>query len=311
MMNQFPWGPTIFAGFLILIFPLMGTGATYAAAESSMELDEEDSSSIVDPPARERAPRDLLRFLEANARLSKPSRVDKTLWRLLELQNRYLKSYESRLFSDEINPKINRYSITELVDLRAIQEQNIKSLVRDILADGFILSSAEGMVYAEIDFPGISARFGRYASAPVAGYLQIMARETGQHFAGDGALKISPETLGRRIIAIETFLEENRQFARRKDLVILAQKYLTAYLLGLNNTPAFSYRTNRLDGRFLQSYHYCIAKYPKTRLGALVKDYLRVLTENDFRKTPPVLDFALKTAANFSPYHSPAGNSKD
>jgi hypothetical protein len=300
MMSQFLWGPTIFAGFLILIFPLVGTGAAYAAAESSMKLEEESSTSFVDLPPREyKAPRDLLRFLEANAGLSKPPGVDKTLWLLLGLQNKYLKSYESQLFSDAINPKLNRYSIAELVDLRTIQEENIKSLIRNILADGFMLSSAEGMVYAEIDFPAISARFSRYASAPVAGYLRIMARETGQHFAGDGALMISPEVLGRRIISIETFLRENRRFARRNDLVTLAQKYLTAYLLGLNNTPAFSYRTSRIDGRFLQSYHHCVAQYRGTRLAVWVKDYLRVLAENDYQKTKPVVDLANKAANEY------------
>lgn len=295
-MNQFPWGPAIFAGFLILIFPLVGTGAAHAAVESSTRLDEDDLNSSI---RQSRAPRDLLRFLESNARQFKPSEVDKTLWRLLALQNKFLKSYESQLFSDAINPKLNRYTIPELIDLRTVKEENIKSLVKDILADGFILSTAEGMVYTEIDFPGISARFGRYASAPVAGYLRIMARETAQHFAEDAALKISPATLGRRIVAIETFLKENRWFTARNELNQLAEKYLGAYFLGLNNTPAFSYRTNRLDGKFLQSFHDSIVKYPQTRFAASVKDYLRVLSEHDFRKTPPVLDFARKTATNF------------
>lgn len=299
-MNQFPWGPAIFASFLILIFPLIGTGAAHAAAENSTKLDEEGSSSLMAIPTREsRAPRAILRFLEANAGHLKPVKLDQTLWRLLALQKNYLKSYESQLFSEPINPKLNRYSLTELIGLREIKEENIRSLVKEILADGFMLSSAEGMIYAEIDFPKISARFGRYATPPLAGYLRIMARETAGHFTRDAALKISPETLGRRIIAIEIFLKENRRFVRRNELVSLAQKYLTAYFLGLNNTPAFNYRTNRLGVRFRQSYHDCVVKYPETRLAVLVKDYLRVLAENDYQKVKPVLDMANKAAAEY------------
>ncbi len=296
-MNQFRWKSSVFAGFFILIFPLTGTSAVYGTAE---KLEGEGFNSPKEVPVRDnKAPRELLHFLNSSAAGLKPPEVDKILWQLLSIQNKYLKFYEKQLCSDTINLKINRYSLPELMNIREIQEENIKNLVRNILADGLILAFAEGMVYAEIDFSGISAHFGRYASQPVAGYLRIMARETAGHFAEDAALKISPDTLGRRIVAIETFRKENRRFPRQNELAQLARKYFTTYMLGLNNTPAFRYQTNRLDGRFLRSYYDSVVIYPGTRFAACVKDYLKVLSENGFQKTKPVLEFAVKTAANF------------
>jgi hypothetical protein len=234
------------------------------------------------------APRCLLRFLAANAGRLKPREVDKSILRLIALQKEYLKIYERRLFSG---------------------------------ADGFILSSSKGMADPEIDYPCLSARFGRYASQPVAGYLRIMARETAQHFATaqffataqhfdavqycakaqycakDAVLKIGPDTLGRRIAAVETYLRENRRFVRSNEVRELGQQYLTAYLVGMNNTPAFSSQTNRLNNRFYQSYQYSITKYPGTKFADLVKEYLNLLAENGFQKTKPVLDFATRAAA--------------
>lgn len=300
MMVQFPWGPLVIAGLFIVIFPLTAISTMNAAARNSVGTDGESTGTFVVLPAKGyNSPRVVLRFLEANAQWMKPAEVDKALWRLLALQNKRLKSYQSKIASDAINPKINRYSPPELTGLRTIKEENIRRLVKDMLADGFMLSSTEGMVYPEIDFPRISARFGFYASAPVAGYLRIMARESAQHFASDAALLISPDILARRIIAIETFFKENWMFPRHDDLAGLARKYVSAYLLGLDNTPAFNGRTRRLDGRFEQSYHQVVRIYPGTRLAGYITKYLSLLSQNDFQRTKPVLDFAVKTTADF------------
>jgi hypothetical protein len=291
-MNHIRLRPAIFAGFLFLVFPLIGFEAPCANAKN------DPRPPVTDSRRGRIAPGDLLRFLDTNAGRLKPAEVDKGILRLLTLQKEYLKSYESQLFSDAVNPKLNSYNLQDLIRLRKIKEGNIKELVRNILADGFTLSSSEGMVYPEIDYPGISAHFGRYASKPVAGYLRIMARETAQHFAEDAALKISLDALGRRIVAIETYLKENPRFVRRNEVRELGQRYLTAYLIGLNNTPAFSYQTNRLNNRFYQSYQNTITKFPGSKFAGAVKEYLILLVENNFQKTRPVLNFATYTATN-------------
>jgi hypothetical protein len=299
-MNLNSWGPVLFGGILFLMFPLPGT-ATIEAVDGSIKIDQEKTDSILEPPVgKSFAPRDLLRYLTANAGKLKPLEVDKTLWRLFALQSQYLTIYESQLFSEPMNSKINRYHIYQLTNIQKIEDGEIRSLVTEIRSDAFELHSAEGMIYVEIDFPLISSHFGRYASVQMSDYLKIMARETALHFAEDGALKISPRILGERIMAIETFLCANKRFTRKKELTQLGQNYLFAYLLGLNNTPAFNYRTHRLDSRFLQSYRQIIAKYPATRFAALVQEYLKVLSKNDFKKTKLVLDFVTLSVTNFT-----------
>ncbi len=276
----------IFAGLLFLAFPLIGSEAFCVNAKTALR------PSTTDPPGGRMTPRVLLRYLADNAKRLKPVQLDQEILRLIALQNKYLDSYEAQLFSADLNSKINGYNLEDLIQLRGIKEEKIKELIRNIQADGFILSLSEGMVYAEIDYPSLSARFGRYASKQVAGYLRIMARETTQHFAEDAALKISPDNLGRRIAAIETFLKENPRFVRRNEVLELGQRYLLAYLIGLNNTPAFNYQTNRLTNRFYQSYQNSIIKFPDTKFAGMIKEYLNLLGENDFRKTKQVVNFA-------------------
>lgn len=161
------------------------------------------------------------------------------------------------------------------------------------------LSPAGGGVGPDMNYLAISARFGRYASEPVAGYLRIMAREEAWHYAKDGRLLISPDTLGRRIAAIEKFLAENRRFPRRNQLIHLAQKYLIAYFLGLDNTSAFLDGTNRLNWVFLQSYRNLLAESPGSSFAVTIRGYLDTLEKNDFHKTKAVIDFVNKISIDF------------
>ena len=221
-----------------------------------------------------------------------PAKVDDYLLQLITQQIESQKAYEKQLFSEAINPTINHYKLHELTKLQ-IKEESIKTLVQSFLADGFKLSSSEGMFYIEIDYPQIMTKYGPYASNQMSGYLQIMARETAKHFAEDAALIISPDELRDRIVAIENFSQKNPRFQRLAEVKKLDKMYRPAYLIGLNNTPAFNYQTNRLTEPFLKSFQSTVTKYPNSDFSRLIQDYLKVLQKNGYRKTQEVLEFAL------------------
>ena len=277
--------------FLLLTFTLQGLVQPTAAAGQSINNTK---------PRQFTTPQDLMRYLNTHAKQLKPAKVDALIVQLIKLQQQAQPNYEKQLFAPAINPIINQYRLADLTKLNKIKEPAIKNLIQAILADGFKLSSAEGMVYLELDYPQIRARFGRYATKPLAGYLGIMAQETSRHFADDAALMISPDELGRRIVTIEKYLGANPHFPRHADLEKLYRYYLPAYLLGLNNTPAFNYQTNRLEASFLQSYQRSVIKYRGTRFAGQIQDYLKVLLKNNYRQTKQVLAFVTKATTSIN-----------
>ncbi len=291
-MNYFRLKYMIFNILLIPVFPLAGVEALLIKTGAGPGL------PATDYRRKRIAPGSLLGFLTANAGWLKMAGVDKKILRLIALQKEYLKTYERQLLSGAANPKLNNYNAQDLNQWRKIREINIQELVRNIRTDGFILSSAGEIIYPEIDYLAISARFGGYCSRPVAEYLRIMARETARHFTEGTTLRISPDALGRRIAAIETWLGKNPGFIWRNEVHELGHRYLAAYLMGMDDTPAFDRQTNRLNKWFYQSYQFSIAKYPGTKFAGLLKDYFNLLTENDFQKTKPVLDFTAKVVAD-------------
>lgn len=217
-------------------------------------------------------------------------RVENLLIKLFELQKASIKHYESIIFSDDFNARINRYPLEDLTSLH-IKDPDLKSLLQEILDNGFKLSSSEGMVYIESDYPQFFRKYRYKTTAKMARYLRIMAEEMNRHFAEDAALMITPNTLSERIIQIDSFIEAFPNFARNQDLKTLRNRYLPAYLLGLNNTPAFSYHSNQIDEKFLKSYQRTANHFPDSELANLTEAYLNVLLKNHYTKTPDVLKF--------------------
>lgn len=280
------------AGLILLAALIIGLGGTFLRGRVTRATFDEATSH------RFKSAHDLIGFLSSNGpRLSRPD-MDAAVLRLLALQTAGMKTHEAQLFSDDLNPIINRYSLNDLVHLQNVKEASIRALVKRIRADELRLSSSEGMVYLELDYPRILERFGLNASPSMADYLDIMARETKRHFSEDGALIVSPGELGERLAAIEAFIDRNPRFARLADVKQLQSRYLGAFLLGLNNTPAFSYQTNRLTDLFMSSYQNFLQKHTGTKLAALLRQYLRVLDLNNQRKTQEVLDFAASAMQN-------------
>lgn len=280
------------AGLMVLAALVIGLGGAFLRSRVARTHFDEAAAR------RFQSAHDLVEFLSSNGpRLSRPD-MDAAILRLLSLQTDAMKAYEKSLFSDDLNPIINSYSFNNLVHLQNVKETSIRKLVKGIRDDELRLSTSEGMVYLELDYPRILERFGLNASPSMTDYLDIMARETKRHFGEDGALAVSPDELGERLAAIEAFIDRNPDFARLADVRQLQSRYLQAFMLGLNNTPAFSYRTNRLNDSFLKSYRDVSKKHPGTRLAALVEQYLRVLEAGNLCKTRQVLDFVATAVTN-------------
>lgn len=289
--------PIVLSVFLVLggLAWWRGRQAVTTGDKPSAAIGTERGSSLqTRSPRAAVSPRDILLYLDAHAGRLPRTVVDRHLQRLLSLQDAGRKSYEARLFSDALNSTVNQYSFQDLNHPERIKDAKVRDLLQGILGDGFRLAMPEGMLCFTTDFPALSRKYGRYASARMQDYLGIMAVETARPYSEDAGLLITPDELARRIVPAEGFIKSYPHFARVADVERLRGQYLTAYLIGLNNTPAFDYVTSRLEDRFFESYRSTAAKYEGTDFARLVRGYLTVLQRNGYRKTRTVLDFAVK-----------------
>lgn len=238
----------------------------------------------------------LIDFIKQQASKLEKADLDTAVREILKDQQLQLKDYSDKIMADNFNIRMNKYKYEDLVSLNNIKDSDndIKTLLQSAYSDGFKLSTSEGMHYLEVDYNSLKTAFGSYASEEISLYLDIMSEESNKHFAEDAALMISYDQLAERVARNETFIGKfpGSEFAGK--VKELHKNYLSAYLLGLNNTPAFSMKDNVLEKDVLASYKSSISKYPGTKLAEILSEYVKLLEKSDYKRTQVILDYVSK-----------------
>lgn len=164
------------------------------------------------------------------------------------------------------------------------------SAQRFFRARGLILNASEGTFWLTEDPGALLQRLGGFLTRPMQRYLEIKAQEAGG-YESDGGLYISWDELADRIVRWEAFLEANPSFARWDSLWNAAQawydRYLSAYVQGLENTPLFdSPPPDTLLGEVRASYERLLARHGETQVARFVRGLLDVLQSTGYRDGP-------------------------
>lgn len=290
---------------LTLTFSLASCGTKIVSPDSTIKPPEVTQSNNVkimneyrDLMNKSSSPSVILTFIEANIGNLSKEEADTVVTGLIDIQKKQLQNYQDKLYSEEINSKVNAYKQEDLISLKNIKEENIKVLFENAFKDGYKLFSAEGMYDFELDYESLKNKLSGFVSESVASYLDIMSNESKSHFAADGAIRISLDELADRVINTEKFIEKYSDSQFIQEIKLRYNWYLTAYLIGLNNTPAFSYEDNTLRPEVLTNFKNTMIKYKDSKLAGTLKDYIDLIEKNKSQKTKEVLDFVTKVTAN-------------
>ena len=109
---------------------------------------------------------------------------------------------------------------------------------------------------------------------------------------------ITWDQLAGRIVEIENYLKKYPAGEYAKELNDLHSQYLSIYLLGLNNTPAFDMETGVIKPDVLNSFMTAKSKYQDSGLSNTLVGYLQVLEKSYNRKTNEVLQYVGKITGN-------------
>lgn len=285
---------------LVLVFLFAGCGTKVVSPDNTIktpELTESKSVKIMseyrDLMNASSSPSEIMKYIEANiGNLSKED-GDTVVAGLIEVQKKQLQNYQEKLFSKEMYEIISKYKFEDLKILN-IKEENEKKFFENAFKDGYKLITAEGMVDFELDYEYLDNKFSPYVTEKTSAFLSIMATEAKAHFAADGAIIISLDELANRVINTENYLEKFGDSQYAKEIKQQYNWYLTAYLIGLNNTPAFSYEDNILKQEVLSNFKSTMIKYKDSKFAGIIKDFVDLVTKNDLKKTNEVLDFVTK-----------------
>lgn len=286
---------TVLSGCTRLVPPSDTMQEPKAQQQETVDKSKEITDQFLQLKAQNKTPAELMAFIEPEIGNLNKEDADSVLKGLLEIQELQLKNYTDKIMSESFNSRMNSYKYEDLLHLKDIKDADIKELLQKAYENGFKLHTSEGMYDLELDYNSINKKFAPYISEDIAAYLSIMSKQSEKHFAEDAALTVGLDELAGRVVETEDFINKYSTNTYIDKVKELDKYYLTAYLLGLNNTPAFSYDDNKLKQEFLDSYTDSMNKYKDSKLAEILKNYTDLLSKNGNKRTSEILDFVNKT----------------
>lgn len=179
-----------------------------------------------------------------------------------------------------------------------IQDNSLKGIVEEAINNGYKVETAEGFFFPVIDY----AFYDKYQDAvtpDLAEYLQIMAVESDQTPVKDAALMIGWEEILNRALRQEEFIRKKANSTQVEAVEELLKRYVTFALFGCNNTPLFSYDNKEMNSEAKEAYLKHTWKEESGSFSTVIKGYLQVLEENDYRLTKEVDEYRKYRAGSF------------
>jgi len=173
-----------------------------------------------------------------------------------------------------------QYKYIELSrDPKRIMNQEVREIVEAAKDQGYYVASSEGMLYYLVDFT-VFAKYRNYNTATMATLIEILAFDTLDPMTSDAALIVSGSTLAARTYYIEKKLEEYPSSPDMAPLAMRYKEYMFMLLYGVNNTPTFSYETNRLTDETMSLFEE-VKMLEDSYMSESVKEFRRIVEAND------------------------------
>lgn len=273
-----------------------GTESTEEPASITEETisEEEILTEANDIFKQEKKPSLLFTLLDKNSSGLSNENANKALENLQQLLKIYETKYTDRLlfekngiYQQQINDFVQGLPggiVGELAkeQILNISDIELKNLLFEIFDNGYKLITTEGSWYPIIDYSRFNSYLD-YLSDDYKAYFLFKTLESDKIFAKDAALIITWDELAQRVLAAEDFLIKYPQSSKYKEMGDNYYSYLMFYYIGMNNTPAFDYDTNKFKEDVLASYNKIISDSKNKGFFTveLINKYLDVIALNN------------------------------
>lgn len=201
------------------------------------------------------------------------------------------------------------YSMTEQIpwkdeDYAAIYENkfdmNKYPVTKSLAENGFVLESAEGMVFPLVDWDKLGAFFGPKVSASMKSFLDEEMLEKQNTDSEDGGLIIPIQQIADRAVFWEKFNQANPYFILRYETLESQRWMLIVLLNGMDNTPMSDYETKNVLEEYKKAWAYVQEKYPGTLVASKCKEISDLCLAEGWKRTQRVEDWQTKAVEDLS-----------
>ncbi|WP_145152903.1 hypothetical protein [Paenibacillus xylanexedens] len=207
-------------------------------------------------------------------------------------RNKALTAMTDRLLVPNVQDKmIKAYkwndSFTQLMSYT--NDASLRALLQQARDSGYRLVMLEGSLYPIMNYMAFQ-KYISYVKPDIKQYINIMAVETSNLAADDGALVIGYQEILNRAMNQERFLNKYPKSNRVKQVNNLMNNYTLYTFYGLNNTPLFDYETNKMTTNAQKGYKAVLQRNSSEDSAFLTKlqKFMDIVTDAKFEKTTAV-----------------------
>ncbi|WP_010681328.1 DUF3298 and DUF4163 domain-containing protein [Acetivibrio cellulolyticus] len=227
-------------------------------------------------------PLEALSFIDGKVKNVNKEEATTMILSFEEIQSRYLSIYEDSLMEESVQSELSKtfeynFDRNKIGD---IKDEKVRSLVKEILDGGYSIVSDEGS-YTPIQNYQVLEKYTGNLQDEVKEYIVYKAAESKRmNEMGNGG-STSWSELAQSIITIENYLGKYPNSIKESEMTSDYQYYFHAYLFGFDNSPAFSYETNKIDEKLLNSYRQFVADNKTSETAKILEQYVAIIEKNN------------------------------
>ncbi|WP_223068846.1 hypothetical protein [Paenibacillus caui] len=231
-------------------------------------------------------------YLQQNISKAKAYEASLMTLHLENAQKKQLLSMQNRLGTPSVQSQIAKlYKRGDTFAALGARTRNssLRQLLSEAEASGYKLETAEGFFFPILDYEKY-ASFRPYVTADIRSYIDIMAEESKQAPAKDGALVIGYQQIVTRALAQESFILKYPNSNRISQVKGLFKNYNLYTFYGLNNTPLFDYVTKQMQPNAKKGYMAVLSrsKVEASPYLTQLSAFMSVANDNDYKLTDEV-----------------------
>lgn len=273
---------------IVISFIIIALLSIAGCTETSQTPSPKDLKSDFQKIMNEKtSPQELMDFANNHISVLPKESASRLVLRLESIQREQIEARTDTLLKPDTQTALQQFDFNSSLDemIASARDEKLLVILKETKANGFKIIPLEGNYYPIIDYEQYQI-YQPYVNEDIKAYIDIAASESTQACLNDAAMTITWPELARRALRSEKFITQYPDSARIDDVRQQHDIYVTTYLYGANNTPAFDYDTKILNQKARQSY-YETAK-SSGQIAEVIKQYLTVLEKNQYKRTPEV-----------------------
>lgn len=169
-----------------------------------------------------------------------------------------------------------------------VTDPEIKKILTEAKAQGYMMASSEGMVYPIVDYAEF-AKYKVYYTQDFAALMEQLAYGNVEILLSDAGIKTSLDHIVARVFEAENQLKDIKEGPYQKYLAMEYIEHLRLLLFGSDNSPAYDYETLKLREEVALLYKK-MASYEGTKTATYVQMHMALLEASDGKYDDATMD---------------------